>query len=170
MPVRKNDNGLTAKQQRFCDFILLGQNSNTECYKKAGYAGSTETCAVEASKLLNNPNVSFYLTKKRKEIEERTTVTIEYIVKKAKKILESCSQEIPIKETVDEETGEKKTFNAIIDSKGANMALKILGDTIGAFTKNIKLEDKTERTSKIDSLIDNINKKKAAKAKPNADK
>ncbi len=161
--------GLTLKRRRFVDYYLENPNNQAEAYRKAGYSGDDNTCRVEASKLLKNPNIIAYIELKQKELSDKTSVTREYIIEKAKKVLEMSLQEVPVmrfnydtKEL--EETGEYQ-----FDSKGANGALKILGDTIGAFKQKVELEDNTQRSSKIDSLIDSINKKKEQKLK-DADK
>lgn len=155
--------GLTIKRRKFVDYYLENPNNQAEAYRKAGYAGDDNTCRVEASKLLKNPNISAYIELKQKELSDKTSVSKEYIIEKAKKVLEMSLQEVPVmkydyelKEMV--ETGEYQ-----FDSKGANGALKILGDTIGAFKQKVELEDKTERGSKIDSLIENLNKRKEQK-------
>lgn len=132
--------GLTIKRRRFADYYLENPNNQAEAYRKAGYSGGNETCRVEASKLLNNPNIKAYIEIRQKEIADRTTVTVEYIVEKAKKVLEMSLQEVPVMrynyETKElEETGEYQ-----FDSKGANGALKLLGDTIGAFKEKKVLE------------------------------
>lgn len=157
----KFENGLTLKQQKFCDYILEHpKSSQAEAYRNAGYAGNQNTCSVEASKLLKNPNVSKYLEKKRKEIEERTTVSIEYIVEKAKQVLEQSLQEIPVMEWDYEEKKKVPTGEYMFDSKGANGALKILGDTIGAFkqTKNINLG--TSENGPLADIMKQLNEKR----------
>lgn len=157
--------GLTIKRRKFADYYLENPNNQAEAYRKAGYSGDDNTCRVEASKLLKNPNIIAYIELKQRELSDKTSVTKEYIIEKAKKVLEMSLKEVPVmrfnydtKEL--EETGEYQ-----FDSKGANGALKILGDTIGAFKQKVELNDNTQRTSKIDSLIESINSKKEQKNK-----
>ena len=148
--------GLTLKRRRFADYYLENPNNQAEAYKKAGYSGSDETCAVEASKLLKNPNVSAYIELKQKELSDRTSVTVEFIIENAKKVLARSLQEEPVmrfnydtKEL--EETGEY-TF----DSKGANGALKILGDTIGAFKEKKILEHEIPKNSPLFDIMSQL--------------
>lgn len=55
--------------------------------------------------------------------------------------------------------------------KGNTKAFEVMRDTLGEKPKDkVEVTDKTERTSKIDSLIDSINIKKEQKTKSNADK
>ncbi len=150
--------GLTIKRRRFADYYLENPNNQAEAYKKAGYSGSNETCRVEASKLLNNPNIKAYIEMRQKEIADRTTVTVEFIVENAKKVLERSLQEVPVmryncytKEL--EETGEYQ-----FDSKGANGALKLLGDTIGAFKEKKILEPSIPKNSPLLDIMVQLKK------------
>lgn len=137
----KFENGLTAKRQKFCDNILDHPDwSQSKCYREAGFAGNSETCSVESSKLLKNPSVSAYLEQRRKEIEDRTTVNVEYIIENAKSVLEKSLQQVPVMEYDYEEQRKIPTGEYVFDSKGANGALKILGDVIGAFNHTKKME------------------------------
>lgn len=155
--------GLTIKRRRFADYYLENPNNQAEAYRKAGYSGDDNTCRVEASKLLKNPNIIAYIESKQKELSDRTSVTKEFIIENAKKVLERSLQEVPVMKFNYETKEMEETGEFQFDSKGANGALKILGDTIGAFKQKVELDDKTERGSKIDSLIDSINQKKAQK-------
>lgn len=95
---------------------------------------------------------------RQKEIADKTTVTIEYIVENAKKVLERSLQEVPVmrynydtKEL--EETGEYQ-----FDSKGANGALKLLGDTIGAFKEKKILEPSIPQNSPLLDIMNQLKK------------
>ena len=140
-------------QKLFCQEYLKNGQNGTKAYAKVYKIKDENKAAASASRLLRNVKVSEYIKEIQEEIREKTTVTMEYIVEKAKDVLEKSLQEVPVtkfnyqtKEL--EETGEYQ-----FDSKGANGALKILGDTIGAFTKKVELNDNTEKGKKIDALI-----------------
>lgn len=152
----KDEYGLTLKMRRFADYYLENVGNQGEAYKKAGYSGSGETCAVEACKLLKNPKICAYIQMRQKEIQERTTVTVEFIVENAKRVLEKSMQDVPVmKYNYDtkemEETGEYQ-----FDSKGANGALKLLGDTIGAFKEKKELEHSVAKNSPLFEIMEQI--------------
>ena len=152
----KDEYGLTQKMRRFADYYLENVDNQSEAYRKAGYSGNDATCAVEACKLLKNPNVRAYIDMRQKEIQERTTVTVEFIVENAKRVLEKAMQDVPVmKYNYDtkemEETGEYQ-----FDSKGANGALKLLGDTIGAFKEKKELEHTVSKGSPLFEIMEQI--------------
>lgn len=140
----------------FCDYYLENPKSQAEAYNKAGYAGNDNTCRVEASKLLKNPNIIAYIDMRREEMKERTSITVEFIVENAKKVLEKSLQEIPVMQ-YDYDAGCKKpTGEYVFDSKGANGALKILGDTIGAFKEKKEVEHTIAKDSPLLDIMNQL--------------
>lgn len=139
--------GLTPKRRRFADYYLENPSNQAEAYRKAGYAGNDATCSVEACRLLKNPNVHAYINMRQREMSERTSVTIEFIIENAKKVLEQSLKEVPVMEWDYEDKCKKPTGEYVFDSKGANGALKILGDTIGAFKEKKTIEHDIPKSS-----------------------
>lgn len=77
---------MTDAQKRFCDEYLIDLNA-TRAYKVAySRCKKDETANVNGSKLLRNTKVQEYLSKKQKEIEKRTEVTQDRIIKELAKI------------------------------------------------------------------------------------
>lgn len=72
---------MTDKQKLFCDEFLIDLNA-TRAYK-AVYktCNKDETASVNGSKLLRNTKVKEYISKKQKEIEERTQITQDMVLK-----------------------------------------------------------------------------------------
>lgn len=72
---------MTDAQKRFCDEYLIDLNA-TRAYK-AVYKNckSDLTARTNGSKLLTNTNVKDYISKKQKEIEKRTEITQDMIIK-----------------------------------------------------------------------------------------
>jgi len=72
----KNNRKLTNRQITFCEYIVEGIYSNSECARKAGFA--IDIAHVQASKLLNGreyPHVVEYITELREEKQRRYGVT-----------------------------------------------------------------------------------------------
>lgn len=155
----KDEYGLTIRERRFADYYLENPQNQAEAYRRAGYTGKGSTCKVEACKLLKKPNLRAYIEMRQKEIQDKTTVTVEFIVENAKKVLEKALQEVPVmKYNFDtkemEETGEYQ-----FDSKGANGALKLLGDTIGAFKEKRELEHTVAKSSPLFEIMEQMSSK-----------
>lgn len=72
---------MTDAQKRFCDEYLIDLNA-TRAYKVAySRCKKDETANVNGSKLLRNTKVQEYISKKQKEIEKRTEVTQDMVIK-----------------------------------------------------------------------------------------
>mgnify|MGYP000017541303 FL=1 len=72
----KNNRKLTNRQITFCEHIVEGIYSNSECARKSGFA--VDIAHVQASKLLNGreyPHVVEYITELREEKQRRYGVT-----------------------------------------------------------------------------------------------
>ena len=72
---------MTNAQKRFCDEYLIDLNA-TRAYKVAySRCKKDETANVNGSKLLRNTKVQEYISEKQKDIEKRTEVTQDMVIK-----------------------------------------------------------------------------------------
>lgn len=72
---------MTDAQKRFCDEYLIDLNA-TRAYKVAySSCKKDETANVNGSKLLRNTKVQEYISEKQQEIEKRTEVTQDMVIK-----------------------------------------------------------------------------------------
>ena len=77
---------MTDAQKRFCNEYLIDLNA-TRAYKVAyPNCKKDETAAQAGSRLLRNVKVQEYLQKKQKEIEKRTEITQDMVVRELAKI------------------------------------------------------------------------------------
>lgn len=75
---RKDQDGLTPQQRRFCLELLSDpQMVGAAAARRAGY--SAHTAEVQASKLLRHPKVAAFLEKRRARVEARLELTAERI-------------------------------------------------------------------------------------------
>lgn len=85
---------LTEKQRRFCEEYLKNGGVGVEAYMTAYDATSRKAGAVEASRLLDNPEIQKYLDKLRKPIEKAVKRKIinerEYKKKLIQERIEDC--------------------------------------------------------------------------------
>lgn len=85
---------LTEKQRRFCEEYLKNGGVGVEAYMTAYDATSRKAGAVEASKLLGNPDIQAYLEKLRKPIQKAVKRKIinerEYKKKLIQERIEDC--------------------------------------------------------------------------------
>lgn len=72
---------MTDAQKRFCDEYLIDLNA-TRAYKVAySNCSKDETARANSSRLLTNANAQKYILEKQKEIEKRTEVTQDMVIK-----------------------------------------------------------------------------------------
>lgn len=64
---------LNTRQQRFCDFVLSGENQ-TDAYIHAGFTQDRESAKKHASRLMQHPKVIAYVTKVRKEATKQAGI------------------------------------------------------------------------------------------------
>lgn len=145
---------LTDKQLQFCEYYLTSFNA-TESAKRAGYS---EDCATEqGSRLLTYAKVRAYIQEKRKRLLEENKVSVEYVISSLMDVVDRCMQKQEVKEWDYQSKELKRTGEYRFDSIGANKALELLGKTLGLYYDK-KTVDVNIEQSKLDKLIDNVNK------------
>ena len=80
MPIRKDSNGLTPKQKKFCQEFLKDFNGAAS-YKRAGY--SSKSADAGAAELLKKPHVQRYLNHRLNRAEEISQVSLAHVVREA---------------------------------------------------------------------------------------
>ena len=138
---------MTDAQKRFCDEYLIDLNA-TRAYKVAYQrCKKDETANAASSRLLRNVKVQEYISEKQQEIEKRTEITQDMIVKELAKIAFLDIRKLYT------ENGQLKNI-ADIDDKtvGAISSLETLEEYDGygedrekiGDTQKVKLLDKTK--------------------------
>lgn len=138
---------MTDAQKRFCDEYLIDLNA-TRAYKVAYKSCKSDlTARTNGSKLLTNTNIQEYISEKQKEIEKRTEVTQDMVIKELAKIAF-----LDIRKLYTENGQLKNVADIDDDTAGAISSLETLeeydryGDDrekIGD-TQKVKLLDKTK--------------------------
>jgi phage terminase small subunit len=85
---------LTDKQKRFADEYLIDMNG-TAAYLRAGYNCKEEVARANASRLLTKANIVEYIESKQVKLEEKTEMTVEWILMQYKTIIENNIQVDP---------------------------------------------------------------------------
>lgn len=133
---------LTEKQKRFADEYLKDLNAKQAAIR-SGY--SPKTAEVQGSRLLSNAKVQAYIETKQKKIEEKTSVTIEWIIEQLKCVYEKSMQAVPVIDHRGLPTGEYK-----FEANAANRSLELLGKHIGMFTDKLQIGGKDGKPIELD--------------------
>ena len=138
---------MTDAQKRFCDEYLIDLNA-TRAYKVAYPNVKKDATASQAgSRMLRNVKVQEYISEKQKEIEKRTEVTQDMVIKELAKIAF-----LDIRKLYNENGKLKNIADIDKDTAGAISSLETLEEYEGCGddrektgdTQKVKLLDKTK--------------------------
>ena len=123
---------LPDKRRRFVDEYVIDCNG-TQAAIRAGY--SAKSAQQQSAGLLLIPMVKAAVEEKLEEIRKKNEITADWVVDKAKKIIERCMQAEAVYDSEGNPTGEYK-----FDSSGANGSLKILAKYLGMEKTTVSVE------------------------------
>lgn len=138
---------MTDAQKRFCDEYLIDLNA-TRAYKVAyPRCKKDETANAASSRMLRNVKVQEYISKKQQEIEKRTEVTQDMVIKELAKIafldirkLYTENGQLKNVADIDSETvGAISSLETLEEYDGYGDNREKIGDT-----QKVKLLDKTK--------------------------
>ena len=138
---------MTDAQKRFCDEYLIDLNA-TRAYKVAyPRCRKDETANAASSRMLRNVKVQEYISEKQKEIEKRTEVTQDMVIKELAKIafldirkLYTENGQLKNIADIDSETvGAISSLETLEEYDGYGDSREKIGDT-----QKVKLLDKTK--------------------------
>lgn len=127
---------LSTKRRKFVDEYIKDCNGEQAAIR-AGY--SARTANEQAAQLLAIVSVRAAVDEKLAAIARNNEIDANWVVDKAKKIIERCMQAEPVYDNEGNPTGEYK-----FDSSGANGSLKILAKYLGMEKKDINISGKVE--------------------------
>jgi phage terminase small subunit len=152
-------NGLTDRQNAFIVEYLKDLNG-TQAAIRAGY--SEDSANNEASRLLTNEYIREAIKSKLIEREEKSLVSVDYVINGLKECAERCMQRQPVmvrdgkelKQAEDIDTGEGVwEFN----SAGATRSFELLGKYLKLFVDKIEIERK-DKPILDDEIIEKLKK------------
>lgn len=145
---------MTEKQERFCQEYVKDLNP-VRAYMAAYTSCKKErTASTNAWRLLKNADISARVRELKEQIAEKNMITAEDVVRDLVEVKNRCMQAVPVK-VWDEEEHAYVDSDAeySFDSKGANTALKMLGEYVGMFEKKVKISGLDEEQSKLSELL-----------------
>ena len=149
---------LTDKQKRFCEEYVVDLNA-IRAYKKVYInCKSDRTASANASRLLANANVAAYVRKMKEQIAQEVKVTAADVLEDLIEVKNRCMQATPVKVwDSDSHAYVDSDAEFTFDSKGANTALKLIGEHLGMFQKKVELSGNLEtKQSKVDDVLEQL--------------
>jgi phage terminase small subunit len=123
---------LPAKRRKFVDEYVKDCNG-TQAAIRAGY--SPKSANEQSAQLLAILSVKSAVDEKLAEIAKKNEISAEWVIDKAKKIIERCMQAEPVYDREGYPTGEYQ-----FDAAGANGSLKILAKYLGMEKSTVSIE------------------------------
>lgn len=149
---------LTDKQKRFCEEYVVDLNA-IRAYKLV-YTNckSDRTASANASRLLTTANVAAYVRELKEQIAQEVKVTAVDVLKDLVEVKNRCMQATPVKVwDSDAHAYVDSDAEFTFDSKGANTALKLIGEHLGMFQKKIEVSGNLEtKQSKVDDVLEQL--------------
>lgn len=145
---------MTDKQERFCQEYVIDLNPIRAYMAVYKNCSSERSASAAAARLLADVNISVRVRELKEKVAEKTEITAEEVLRDLIEVKNRCMQSVPVKVWSPEEhayvdSDAEYTF----DSKGANTALKMLGEYCGMFEKKIRLSGVEEEQSKLSELL-----------------
>lgn len=138
---------MNARQLKFAQEYLKNPEAK-ESAIKAGY--SKKTAKEKGCFLLKNKEIQEYLKKHRAIAEEKTGLTVEWVLNRFKEISDRCMQAEPVMIYDGQSWVESGEYR--FDSSGANKATEMIGKHVGAFEK----DNEQKKNTTIVNLPDDV--------------
>ena len=128
-------------EQQLVDILLTDPYRNkTKALMKMRPNASHAAASVEASRTLSDVNVRSYLKYCLESDHEALVATKQYVQMNLRVVADRCMQVEPVFDAKGQPTGDYK-----FDASGANVALKLLGQTIGMFKEESRIKIVADR-------------------------
>lgn len=150
---------MTDKQKMFAEEYVADPELNaSRAYMKIyRNCKSEKAAAASASRMLANANVSAYVRELMLKRSERLKYTQDDVLKDLIEVKNRCMQAVPVmKWDSDQHAYVESDAEYTFDSKGANTALKLIGDHLGMFKKNVAVDVNAEIKEKEINNIENL--------------
>lgn len=145
---------MTEKQERFCEEYVKDLNPVRAYMAVYKNCRKERTASAAAARLLADVSVSARVRELKEQVTERNLITAEDVVRDLIEVKNRCMQAVPVK-IWDEEEHKYVDSEAeySFDSKGANTALKMLGEYVGMFEKKVKISGMEQEQTKLSELL-----------------
>ena len=145
---------MTEKQERFCEEYVKDLNPVRAYMAVYKNCRKERTASAAAARLLADVSVSVRVRELKEQITEKNMITAEDVVRDLIEVKNRCMQAVPVK-VWDEEEHAYVDSDAeySFDSKGANTALKMLGEYVGMFEKKVKISGMEQEQTKLSELL-----------------
>jgi len=145
---------LSLKQKAFADYYIELGNA-TEAARRAGY--SEKTARFIGKENLTKPNISSYIGERLKLIEDKRIADASEVLKYLTSVLRGESEAvIVVVEGEGDGCSSARRITKAPDEKERLKAAELLGKRYGIWTEKIDINDNTEGTKKLNSILEQL--------------
>ncbi|MCM1115619.1 MAG: terminase small subunit [Clostridium sp.] len=141
----------TEKMNKFCQEYVVDYNG-TRAAIRAGY--SEKTAAVQASRLLKDPNVIRKIKEHQKQQVEESCISEEWVIKSLLEIYEKCMDAKPVMVWDSSKHKYVESGKYEYDAKNAMTAAQLIGKHLGMFGNKRGLNGEEENNGSTAEFID----------------
>ena len=152
MGKRNNESGLTDVEEQFCVEYVKRLSNGTQAYLAVNPNVSENSAAAIASKLLKNINIQNRIKQLKDELKENQKIDLSQLVNSLANVYQACMKGRKVTRWDKKEKKLIETGEIIVDSKGANDAIKIMANLLGLDGKNEKAQEQTENVVIVDDI------------------
>jgi phage terminase small subunit len=149
---------MTDKQRRFAEEYAKDLNVTRAYMTVYKNCKNSQSASASGCRLLNNASVAAHVQEMQRVATEKAQITVDQVVKDLVEVKDRCMQAVPVQVWDSEQHAYVPSESEFqFDSKGANTALKLLGDHLGMFQKKVEVSGSLDTSqAKVDAVIDQL--------------
>ncbi len=143
---------LTEKQKRFIDYYIETGNA-TEAARRAGYSEKT-------AKQIGNENLTkldFFIKERLKELEDARIAKADEVLRHLTAAMRGeIEEEVVVVESIGDYESRARIIKKQLSAKERIRAAELLAKRYGLLTEKLEVDDKTETTAKLNSILQQL--------------
>lgn len=152
MSKRETKDGLTDIEEQFCIEYIKKLSNGTQAYLAVNPNVTERSATAIASKLLTKINIQNRIKQLKDELRENQKIDLSQLVNAVSNVYQACMKGRKVTRWDKKEKKLIETGEIIVDSKGANDAIKIMANLLGLDGKNDKAQEENENVVIVDDI------------------
>ena len=152
MSKRETKDSLTDIEEQFCIEYIKKLSNGTQAYLAVNSNVTERSATAIASKLLTKINIQNRIKQLKEELRENQKIDLNQLVNAVSNVYQACMKGRKVTRWDKKEKKLIETGEIIVDSKGANDAIKIMANLLGFDGKNDKAQEENENVVIVDDI------------------
>lgn len=152
MSKRETKDSLTDIEEQFCIEYIKKLSNGTQAYLAVNPNVTYYSAAVASNRLLKNNKIQNRIKQLKDELREQQDIELSQIIHSLTNVYQACMKGRKVTRWDKKEKKLIETGEILIDSKGANDAIKIMANLLGFDGKNDKAQEENENVVIVDDI------------------